>query len=122
MRSTASNVVSTSVKDATRTQSCDVCHAPHPRHKCPHSVNNPVQMKKREEEYKKLQEEDKWERGEGLTEETITELKGGRYKNMTPPEISELMRVRWQKGKGTDERERTARPPTEERLISFERC
>ena len=76
---------------------CEHCHAPHLRHECPHSVDNPVQVKKREAEYKKLQEENNWERGEGLTEEMITELKDGRFKHMSPKEISEMMRVRKQK-------------------------
>ena len=46
-------------------------------------------------------------RGQNLTEEMITELKGGRYKHMTPKEISEMMRVKKQKA-------------NEEPLITFE--
>ena len=33
---------------------CEDCHAPHFRHECPHSVDNQVQSKTKEEEYKRL--------------------------------------------------------------------
>ena len=86
---------------------CEDCHALHLRHECQHSIDNPVQQKAREEEHKRPREEDNLNRGQNLTEEMITELKGGRYKHMTPKEISEMMRVKKQKA-------------NEEPLITFE--
>ena len=97
---------------------CEDCHAPHLQER-PKSVDNPVLQKKREQEYRKLREEDNWKRGEGLSEEMITEVKDGRYKHMTPQEISEMMRIRRLKGKGTDKNRQSV---TEEPLINLQVC
>ena len=54
---------------------CEDCHAPHLRHECRYSVDNPVASKAREQEFKRLREEDNLNRGENLMEDMIAELK-----------------------------------------------